>query len=305
MRRLLILLLVFLMLPACAAPAEVTEEPAAPPPQETPADPAPVETSPEAPAEPLPPGHFVLSTQEAPLADGRTLRLEAVGKKTDDSFYGVREIRVFDGDQLLQTVRAWEAVEAEWSEGMAEEADYYTTCWAPEETMEALDLNFDGNTDFGLFGWPANNTIPYYYWMWDAETEQYQYAFILQGVSADSEKQELKSTFRLSAVEYETDYYQPDETGALYLARTEIDNWETGGLEDRAARETWVPAPDQRFGPDTSGWCYHDLTLVRRELPVQEIHDGGAVSNYTEIWEFKDGEFQMTSREEYADENEP
>ena len=34
----------------------------------------------------------------------------------------------------------------------------YTTYWSPEETMEVLDLNFDGNTDFGLFGWSPNNT---------------------------------------------------------------------------------------------------------------------------------------------------
>ena len=169
--------------------------------------------------------------------------------------------------------------------------------------MEVLDLNFDGNTDFGLFGWPANNTIPYYDWMWDPEAGRYQYAFTLQGVSADSEKQELESTFRLSAVEYETDYYRPDETGALYLARTEVSNWEVSGLDDRAARETWVPAPDQRLRPGAPDWSYHDLTLVRRELPVREFHDGGTISNYTEIWELMDGELQMTSREEFFYEN--
>lgn len=169
--------------------------------------------------------------------------------------------------------------------------------------MEVLDLNFDGNTDFGLFGWPANNTIPYYYWMWDPEAEQYQYAFVLQGVSVDSDKRELKASFRLSVAKQELDYYRPDETGALCLIRSEIDNWEVSGVDDRPATETWVPAPDQRLRPGARDWSY--LTLVRRELPIREFHDDGTISNYTEIWERIDGELQLTGREEYTDENQP
>ncbi len=299
MRRALILLLALLVLSACAAPAEGTGE--IPPSREIPADPAPVEPAPETevPMEEVPSEDHVLLTLEAPLADGRTLTLEAVGKRVDEYSAGVREVRVWNGKELLQTVRAQEAVEHFWGDSDGGTASEYTTCWSPEESMEVLDLNFDGNTDFGLFGWPANNTIPYYYWMWDAEAEQYQYAFVLQGVSADSDKRELKSVFRLSAVEYETDYYRPDETGALDLARTEIDNWEAGGLDGRPASETWVPGPGQRFRPGAPDWSYHDLTLVRRELPVRESHDGGTISNYTEIWELIDGELQQTSREEF------
>ncbi len=46
--------------------------------------------------------------------------------------------------------------------------------------MEAVDLNFGGNMDFGLFGWTPHNTIPYYYWTWDADAEKYKYARTLQ-----------------------------------------------------------------------------------------------------------------------------
>lgn len=291
----LLALLALLALSACAAPAEVAEE--APP---APAEPAPVEPAPgdSVPNRTAPEDDRSL-TLEAPLADGRTLLLEAVGKQVDEYSFGVREVRVYDGEELIQTVQAREGIEHFWGDSDGGVVSEYTSCWSREESMEVLDLNFDGNTDFGLFGWPANNTIPYYYWMWDPEAGRYQYAFTLQGVSADSEKQELKSTFRLSAVEYETDYYRPDETGALYLARTEVSNWEVSGLDDRAARETWVPAPDQRLRPGAPDWSYHDLTLVRRELPVREFHDGGTISNYTEIWELMDGELQMTSREEF------
>lgn len=305
MRRVLILLLVLLMLSACAAPAEVAEEDP-PPLQEAPEQPAPAEISPEkeVPVEEVPSEDHVLLTLDAPLADGRTLTLEAVGKRLDEYSAGVREVRVYDGDALIQTILSREVIEDFWGDSDGGIVSEYTTCWTPEETMEAQDLNFDGNMDFGLFGWSANNTIPYYYWMWDADVGQYQYAFVLQGVSADLDKRELKSGFRLSAVEFEMDYYRLDETGILYLVRTEIDNWETG-LDGRPATETWVPATDQRFRPGASDWSYRSLTLVRRELPIQEIHDDGTVSNYTEIWERKDGELQLTSREEYLDEEQP
>ena len=248
MRRVLMFLLALLTLSACAVPAEVAEE--APP---APADPAPVEPAPggSVPNRTAPEDDRSL-TLEAPLADGRTLLLEAVGKQVDESSFGVREVRVYDGEELIQTVQAREGIEHFWGDSDGGAVSEYTSCWSREESMEVLDLNFDGNTDFGLFGWPANNTIPYYYWMWDPEAGRYQYAFVLQGVSADSEKQELESTFRLSAVEYETDYYAPDETGALYLARTEVSNWEVSGLDDRPASETWVPAPDQRLRPGGS-----------------------------------------------------
>ena len=306
MRRLLLLTLMLLSLSACAAPAEVEEkEPSAPPLQEAPEKPAPVEVSPEeeVPVEKVPSEDHVLLTLEAPLADGRTLTLEAVGKRLDEYSVGVREVRVYDGDGLLQTIRAQEGVEHFWGDSDGGIVPEYTDCWSPEETMEVLDLNFDGNTDFGLFGWPANNTIPYYYWMWDPEAEQYQYAFVLQGVSVDSDKRELKASFRLSVAKQELDYYRPDETGALCLIRSEIDNWEVSGVDDRPATETWVPAPDQRLRPGARDWSY--LTLVRRELPIREFHDDGTISNYTEIWERIDGELQLTGREEYTDENQP
>ena len=182
MRRMLLLTLFLLLLSACAVPAE-TEEPSAPPLQEAPEEPAPAEASPEeeVPVEEVPSEDHVLLTLDAPLADGRTLRLEAVGKRVDEYSVGVREVRVYDGDALIQTILSREAIQAEWDEGMPEAFYHYTECWSPEESMEVLDLNFDGSADFGLFGWICNNTIPYYYWIWDAETEQYQYAFPHKG----------------------------------------------------------------------------------------------------------------------------
>ena len=214
MRRALILLLALLALSACAAPAEAPEEPPAPPPQE-----APEEAPPENASSP----DDVSRTLEAPLADGRVLLLEAVGKRVDEYSFGVREVRVYDGEELVQTVLSREAIQAEWGEGMTEEFYDYTQCWSPEAAIETLDLNFDGNTDFGLFGWPANNTIPYYYWIWDPDAERYQYAFTLQGVEVHPETKELTAEYKdgPAGALWVTERYQFDENGRLVLTSRE------------------------------------------------------------------------------------
>ena len=218
MRRVLILLLALLALSACAAPAEVVEE-EAPPPQEIPAEPAPEDSVPNRTV----PADDCSLTLEAPLADGRTLLLEAVGKRVDEYSFGVREVRVYDGEELIQTVRAREAIEAEWGEGMAEDFYDYTQCWSVKDGMTALDLNFDGSTDFGLFGWTANNTIPYYYWMWEPEAERYQYAFTLQGVEVHPETEELTAEYKdgPAGALWVTEHYKFDENGGLVLTSRE------------------------------------------------------------------------------------
>lgn len=244
MRRMLLLTLFLLLLSACAVPAE-TEEPSAPPLQEAPEEPAPAEASPEeeVPVEEVPSEDHVLLTLDAPLADGRTLRLEAVGKRVDEYSAGVREVRVYDGDALIQTILSREAIQAEWDEGMPEAFYHYTECWSPEESMEVLDLNFDGSADFGLFGWICNNTIPYYYWIWDAETEQYQYAFTLQGAEAHPETKELTAGYKdgPAGSRYVTEVYKPGETGDLLLDRVEVETWESTGDSGRPGFEIWVP----------------------------------------------------------------
>ena len=306
MRRLLLLLLALLALSACAAPPEVTEEPPAPPPQESPADPAPEERSPEKTVSP----DDCSLTLEAPLADGRTLTLEAVGKRVDEYNYGVREVRVYDGEELLQTVLSREATQAEWGEGMAEDFYDYTQCWSVKDSMTVLDLNFDGNTDFGLFGWPANNTIPYYYWLWDPATEQYQYAFVLQEAEADPETKELISEYKSGSAgsQWITEVYRPDDNGALYLHRVVRDTCDFEpqppsclDVQRGWAHEIWVP-PEGRdpIPPGDGHWGIEtDLVLTRREVPVYEDNGDNTVSHFTEVWELKDGQLRLTSREEY------
>lgn len=312
MRRAVSLLLLFLLLSACAAPAE--PEPG-PPPQEAPAEDVPGETPSDGTGEAE---DHVLLTLEAPLADGRTLTLEAVGRVLDEYTCGVREVRVCDGEDLLQTVQAAEGIASVWGEGdllPGETVNEYTSCWKPGDCMEALDLNFDGNTDFGLFGWVPNNTIPYYYWIWDGELEQYRYAFTLQGVGARPDEGEISSEYKSGQAgsQWIAEYYRPDGNGELYLHRVERETCDfepdSGLLDvDRGwAHETWVPPEDAALiRPDDPGRVIEtDLALACREFPVCVDNPDGTVSRFTEIWELKDGKFQMTSREEFFYENQP
>ena len=307
MRWIVSLLLALLLLSACAAPAEENDQTPELPPQEVPAEDT--EILPETGET----EDHVLLTLEAPMADGRTLTLEAFGRVLDEYTTGVREVRVYDGNTLLQTVQAREGNMAFWGDEdllPQESVSDATSCWKPEGCMEAMDLNFDGNTDFGLFGWPANNTIPYYYWLWDAEAEQYRYAFTLQGVDSHPEEREISAEYKSGSAgsQWIMEYYKPDESGELYLDRVHRDTCDfepENGFPDYQrgwTEEIWIPpegaepirpANGHHWGIET------DLTLIRREIPIYEVNPDDTVSHFTELWELKDGKFQMTSREEY------
>ena len=168
--------------------------------------------------------------------------------------------------------------------------------------MEVLDLNFDGNTDFGLFGHAPNNTIPYYYWQWDGG--QYQYAYILQGAEVHPETGEVSSTYKggWGGASYQRDCYRPDGNGTLYLVRQERECFDFPNLDyDRGgALETWVPREGVVIRPSSAEQDEDKLVLIRREIPVYEVHADNTVSHFTEIWELRDGHLQMTSRDEYV-----
>ncbi|MBD5482089.1 MAG: hypothetical protein HDR15_06095 [Lachnospiraceae bacterium] len=287
--------------------------------------------------------NHVLLTVEAPLADGRILTLEVVGKRVDEVFesYGVYEVRVYDGDMLIQTVftaegnvenerdnfsdqSLWDYCSEEYLEYLeqflsdigeelsADEIDSlpedmkYTACWSIEDTIEILDLNFNGNADFGLFGWVPNNNIPYYYWAWDEEEEQYCYIGTMQGVRLHPEEGELSSEYRLNADSWGSDYYRPDENGDLWMDRREIvwspmDLMESRVSDSGPMQEVWVPREGEKFSPRSVPAYWKDsFVLIQREILVKEVYDDGDASYFWEIWELEGGELKLTSREPYV-----
>lgn len=288
------LLLILFLCPACGQPPAAPQLPPPPP-----------DTSEQAPPVPETEDHLLL-TLEAPLADGRTLTLEAFGRQTDDYSCGVREVRVYDGVDLLQTVPAREAIELEWEFGdgvLAGDFYDYTECWSPEMTMEVLDLNLDGNADFGLFGWIPNNTIPYYYWQWDGEG--YQFACTLQDAEVHPETGEVSTEYKVGwgGVQYQRDYYRPDGEGHLCLVRQERECSDFPNLDyDRGcALETWVPREGAVIRPRPAGQDEGDeMVLIRREIPVYEVREDETAAHFTEVWELRDGRLQMVSRDEFV-----
>lgn len=235
----------------------------------------------------------VFQTWEAPLADGRILTLEAVGRQVDEYHFGVREVRVYDGDTLLQTVLSSEGY---WHED-------YTSCWSAESAVEVLDLNFDGDMDFGLFGWETNNTIPFYYWTWDAGEGHYRYAGTLQGAELLPETEEVACSGRSGWGCYWTNYYHPNAEGELLLVRVVIEDssgfdiTEGGYYEGDAVKETWIPGEGVEILATDEEIPEEELVLIQREILFEEVRDD-EVSYFKEIWELKDGEMQMTGREE-------
>ncbi len=168
----------------------------------------------------------VLTTREATVDGGRTLTLETVWKKQADmDLWGVWEVRISEGDVLLQAIPIQEAIDAGDMDGIG---TGYTACWSAEEAMSVLDMNFDGSKDLDLVGWiPASNTVPHYHWMWDSGAEAFSFALCLQGASVDE-------TAVIATYQYENgvdypDHYAPDETGALVLEGWDVMDWSGSG----------------------------------------------------------------------------
>jgi hypothetical protein len=170
-------------------------------------------TQPKTPPSELPEGDEVLTIATAFVEDGRMLQIEAIGRKRPDmEQYGVRELRVYEGDTLIQTICVKDAVGADFIDGAVGEG--YTDCWSADEVIEVQDVNFDHADDVSLFGWLCNDSIPYYEFLWDSETGQYRYAFCLQGADFDAETQKITCRYRDGQTHYR-DVYRYDEAGAL------------------------------------------------------------------------------------------
>ena len=234
-------LLTALLCAGCGdAPLPETDAPVPEDPAETvPSQPAPQPSA-------LPEGDSVLLSLEAEVDVGMTLRLDAIGKQdSENELWGVREVQVYHGDTLVQTLSLQEAMEADGTDGIA---PGYTACWDPEQVMQTVDMDFDGSEDLALFGWTPNNTIPYYYWLWDGELRQYRYAFTLQGAEADPETETILSQYKYANGINYTDHYRYREDGSLELFRREVENW----VQDPPLTEVYVLQDGQLLLEDPS-----------------------------------------------------
>jgi len=164
----------------------------------------------------------VLKVMEMPLDDGRVLILSVIGKKRDDDIvmYGVREIRVFEGN-LIQSILIQEAIDMDGVNGIDKG---YSECLSIEESAALKDVNFDGYMDLEVCGWIPNNSVPYYYWCWNNDTQQYEYSFCLQLSKVDVENKRLIAWYKVENGLYYTDYYRVNDKNQLELIDREIED---------------------------------------------------------------------------------
>jgi len=165
----------------------------------------------------------VLKVLEMPLEDGKVLTLFVIGKKAegDIGLYGVREVSVYDGEDLIQSILIQEAINTDGVDGIDEG---YTACFSKEDSAALKDVNFDGYLDLEVCGWTPNNSIPYYYWCWNNETQRFEYRFCLQLTGIDEENKLLIASYKVENGLYYTDYYSVNDKNKLELVKREIED---------------------------------------------------------------------------------
>lgn len=164
----------------------------------------------------------VLKTLEMPLEDGKVLTLSVLGKSREDvEMYGVREICVYDGEHLLQSILIQEAIQIDGVDGIDEG---YSQCSTADGSAALKDVNFDGYLDLEVCGWVPNNSIPYYYWIWNHDIQQFEYGFCLQLSEIDTVNQQLIAWYKVENGLYHTDYYRVNGKNQLELVNREIED---------------------------------------------------------------------------------
>lgn len=161
-------------------------------------------------------GDAVLLSTDADVA-GKALTLRGVGHRLNEYLWGLSAIEVWDGEKQLQTI------------GMSEAADDpdggidgSTSCPEPALLFRAVDVNFDGYADIEVFGWTTNNTIPYFYWLWEPDAQRYVYTFRLQGPTIDAETKTLRASYRESAEISWEDVYEWQDGKPVRVSHTQV-----------------------------------------------------------------------------------
>ncbi len=183
----------------------------------------------------------ILLERTVTVNGGKELRLSAIGREdTERGLWGVREIYVYDEDGLYQTISVRESAHAEEQDTMT---SAYTECPDRELVLDAPDMNFDGSADIALYGFLPNNSVPYYYWLWDGTV--YRYAYTLQGAEPHPDTKEVTSWYKVENGVYYTDHYRYDANGRLTLSSRDVEDARTG--DSGAAPLSWAP-PEELNG---------------------------------------------------------
>ena len=224
------------------------------------------------------------------LLENEEYTIYAIGKKREDmDVWGVRELLVYVGAELRQAIAMQVATSTDGVDGIDVG---YTECWQAESTVAVRDVNFDGYPDLEVFGWCPNNSIPYYYWCWNPETKQFDYAFCLQLTGVDEENKHLISYQKVGGGVYYTEYYRVAKDNTLELAERMTEDYRIFAHWSEAYRDVINSFPDNLLNPsglreescwsDTEKYMYlgtHDFDVDG--IPELVIGDGASLAVFT------------------------
>lgn len=292
MKRLAIFCILMAMLTACGAQtAENPPEESAPPEAEAQAPVPELEIQPAPDVDPET-GDRVLSSVSATVDGGRVLRLEAVGQTLTEPGasvrYGVREVRVYDGEALLQTLSVGELPPEALTGSMTQSPTI-------EDALTVRDMNFDGAEDIDLYAQVEHTADPHIYYLWSSDMGAYLYAFTLRGAEPDPLTRRVAATYRLDSVTDCTDYWAYEDGWTLKLSARETRDWKRGS-EDFPLVEYYEFPDGEAVLVRQEFTNYNDEGLTVRE--VREVVNGELRPVRVEILEGADGEYHVVRTEE-------
>lgn len=151
------------------------------------------------------------------VAENRVLTVALDMKQLHDEYHEVDRILVYDGEELIQTIN---------QEDMPIPMDYawdglFVNKGYEVGEPDVRDVNFDGAEDFGLLAVSTYpNNVPYTYFVWNDEHNEFFYGFTLFGASAlevDTENQWLIEHSHDGMGQYETPYTYTLRDGLMPL----------------------------------------------------------------------------------------
>ncbi len=157
----------------------------------------------------------VLKSMEASLTDGQKVTISVLGKKDNQTgLYGVREIRIMNGDELIQSILIQKAIALE---GIIGIDTGYSESATLEEAAELIDINFDGCPDLQVCAQVTDKGTPYYYWCWNPDIHQFEYLYCLPLKAIDEENKQLITWQEVEEDLFFTYYYEVGEDNSLKL----------------------------------------------------------------------------------------
>ena len=126
------------------------------------------------------------------ISDTRTVKLVLETPVTEEDYRRINRLLIYDlQDNLIQTIYPEETE----NDGIFLNEGLFVNLGSTIGEPDIRDVNFDGFTDFGLLAcssYPTN--VPYNYFLWNEEREQFEFGFTIFGASAleiDNEGQYL------------------------------------------------------------------------------------------------------------------